>query len=85
MHWSTFALAMHDWDQPAERLLALAPRLGVRLVMPRLGEPVEPAYAEEAAPWWRAVATTGHPAPARQAAEQPAPDTRAPALDWPEA
>jgi L-ascorbate metabolism protein UlaG (beta-lactamase superfamily) len=26
VHWGTFALALHDWDQPAERLLELAPR-----------------------------------------------------------
>ena len=26
VHWGTFALAMHDWDEPAETLLALAPR-----------------------------------------------------------
>jgi hypothetical protein len=30
------------------------------LVMPRLGEPVEPAHAERAEPWWRDVDTVGH-------------------------
>ncbi|HVP87187.1 MAG TPA: MBL fold metallo-hydrolase [Casimicrobiaceae bacterium] len=55
VHWGTFALAMHDWDQPAETLLALAPKRGVQLIMPRLGEPVEPAHAERVTPWWRAV------------------------------
>jgi L-ascorbate metabolism protein UlaG (beta-lactamase superfamily) len=55
VHWGTFSLAMHAWDQPAETLLALAPKRGVQLVMPRLGEPVEPAHAERATPWWRAV------------------------------
>ena len=37
---------MHAWDQPAETLLALGPKAGAQLVMPRLGEPVEPAHAE---------------------------------------
>src|SRR5262249_48858762 len=55
IHWGTFALAMHAWDQPAETLLALGPKRGIQLVMPRLGEPVEPAHAEAASPWWRAV------------------------------
>jgi L-ascorbate metabolism protein UlaG (beta-lactamase superfamily) len=55
VHWGTFALAMHDWDQPAETLLSLAPRYGAQLVMPRLGEPVEPAHAERVTLWWRAV------------------------------
>jgi L-ascorbate metabolism protein UlaG (beta-lactamase superfamily) len=56
VHWGTFSLAMHAWDQPAEALLELAPKAGVQLVMPRLGEPVEPAHAEAATPWWRVVA-----------------------------
>jgi L-ascorbate metabolism protein UlaG (beta-lactamase superfamily) len=58
VHWGTFSLAMHAWDQPAEALLELGPKAGVQLVMPRLGEPVEPAHAEGAKPWWRVVDTT---------------------------
>ena len=45
IHWGTFSLAMHAWDQPAEVLLELGPK-GAQLVMPRLGEPVEPAHAD---------------------------------------
>lgn len=51
VHWGTFNLAMHDWDEPAEVLLARAD--AVPLVMPRLGEAVEPARAEAPKPWWR--------------------------------
>ena len=64
-----------------------AMRERVREVMPRLGEPVEPAYAEDVAPWWRTVPTPGHHAPATQAAEQPVAAAGAPAgraLDWPQ-
>ena len=43
VHWGTFNLAIHAWDEPAETLVRLAPERGVELVMPRLGEPVEPA------------------------------------------
>lgn len=54
VHWGTFALAMHDWDQPAETLLALGPKSGAQLLMPRLGEAVEPAHGRDPTPWWRA-------------------------------
>jgi len=79
VHWGTFSLAMHAWDQPAERLLELGPKAGARLVMPRLGEPVEPAHAEGVEPWWRVVDTT---------AREPEPDTPAAttlpqAMPWP--
>jgi L-ascorbate metabolism protein UlaG (beta-lactamase superfamily) len=56
VHWGTFNLAIHAWDEPAETLLRLAPKSGAQLVMPMLGEPVEPARVESVEPWWRAVA-----------------------------
>ncbi len=73
VHWGTFNLAFHAWDEPAETLLELAPRAGARLVMPLLGEPVEPARFERVEPWWRSVAALERrPAPAAAAAEAPA-------------
>ena len=61
IHWGTFSLAMHAWDQPAEVLFERAPRAGVQLVMPRLGEAVEPAHAAKVMPWWRSVEASGAP------------------------
>lgn len=55
IHWGTFALAMHAWDQPAEVLHELAPKSNVRLLMPRLGQAVEPARGDAVEPWWRGV------------------------------
>jgi L-ascorbate metabolism protein UlaG (beta-lactamase superfamily) len=55
VHWGTFSLAMHAWDEPAETLLARAPALGTHLLMPMLGEAVEPARVRSVTPWWRGV------------------------------
>ena len=56
VHWGTFNLAIHAWDEPAETLVRLAPERGVELVMPRLGEAVEPERAFAVTPWWRSIA-----------------------------
>jgi L-ascorbate metabolism protein UlaG (beta-lactamase superfamily) len=53
VHWGTFSLAMHAWDQPAEYLLANGSKAGAQLIMPRLGEPVEPSHGKRVEPWWR--------------------------------
>ena len=65
VHWGTFNLAIHAWDEPAERLVELAPEKRVQLVMPRLGEAVLPATVERVTPWWRDV--TAEPNRARVA------------------
>ena len=41
--------------QPPETLLSLAPKFGAQLLMPRLGEPAEPAHGGDVVPWWRLV------------------------------
>jgi L-ascorbate metabolism protein UlaG (beta-lactamase superfamily) len=56
VHWGTFNLALHDWDEPAETLLALADESGARILTPRLGSAFEPAHVERSIPWWREVA-----------------------------
>ena len=54
--WGTFNLALHAWDEPAERLLELAPKHSVQLVMPKLGEVTVPSRVEKVEPWWRSIA-----------------------------
>jgi L-ascorbate metabolism protein UlaG (beta-lactamase superfamily) len=61
VHWGTFSLAMHAWDEPAETLLKLAPQQGVHLLMPQLGQPVEPSQVDSVTPWWRGVETADAP------------------------
>ena len=80
VHWGTFSLALHDWDEPPETLLTLAPKQGVQLVMPRLGEPVEPSRVENVTPWWREVdAARG----SKTAAAPPEPMTLPKQMPWP--
>lgn len=81
VHWGTFSLAMHAWDQPAEVLHALAEQQGAPLLMPVLGQPVEPAQVERTDPWWRRVETRAGHTPA---AEPDRPPKNLPkALQWP--
>jgi L-ascorbate metabolism protein UlaG (beta-lactamase superfamily) len=75
VHWGTFSLAMHAWDEPAETLLARAPAFGAPLVMPMLGQAVEPAQVDAVLPWWRGV-------DGRDVAP-PVPQTWPKALPWP--
>jgi len=55
VHWGTFDLALHAWDEPAETLLALAEPAGVRVLTPMLGRPFEPDHVERPHPWWRTL------------------------------
>lgn len=40
VHWGTFNLALHAWDQPIRHLLELAERAGAELLAPMMGETV---------------------------------------------
>jgi L-ascorbate metabolism protein UlaG (beta-lactamase superfamily) len=53
VHWGTFNLALHDWDEPAETLLSLAAEQGARVLTPLLGAPIEPARIDAPSAWWR--------------------------------
>jgi L-ascorbate metabolism protein UlaG (beta-lactamase superfamily) len=78
IHWGTFCLAMHDWDQPAEVLLAHAPALRAPLLLPRLGEPLEPHAPPPPQPWWRAA-----DAPRGRVSVRPARESLPESVSWP--
>ena len=82
VHWGTFALALHDWDEPAETLFALAPKQAARLVMPRLGEAVEPSRVEGVTPWWREVDVRKR-GKLPEVEEAPEPMTLPKSMPWP--
>ena len=54
IHWGTFNLAFHAWDEPAERVVAAVGK-DTRLLMPKPGESIEPATARPVELWWRTV------------------------------
>jgi L-ascorbate metabolism protein UlaG (beta-lactamase superfamily) len=55
VHWGTFTLGIHAWDEPVETMLRLAQQRDVRVLTPRLGRPFEPRHAQPPDPWWRSV------------------------------
>ncbi|MFD7921132.1 MBL fold metallo-hydrolase [Streptomyces sp. NPDC059740] len=56
IHWGTFNLAPHPWAEPAEHTVRAAHEAGATSVVPRVGEPFEPAEPPTVVPWWREVA-----------------------------
>jgi L-ascorbate metabolism protein UlaG (beta-lactamase superfamily) len=79
VHWGTFNLALHAWDQPVETLYALAQKQNLQLVMPRLGEAIEPTLVDTIQPWWRDVETDPAPKPIPVDEESAIPES----MSWP--
>jgi hypothetical protein len=78
IHWGTFNLAVHPWAQPPESVYIHAPARGIPLVMPKLGQPVEPARfdTDTIDPWWRRVGGATLPVTVEPDASHDAP------LEW---
>ncbi|KWE48785.1 hydrolase [Burkholderia ubonensis] len=55
IHNGTFDLAMHRWQEPFERVTALAAARGVELSTPRMGERLTLAAPHRSERWWRSV------------------------------
>jgi L-ascorbate metabolism protein UlaG (beta-lactamase superfamily) len=58
IHWGTFDLALHSWDAPGEELVQFGRARDARLVLPRLGEVIEPLRDEAPVAWWREITGT---------------------------
>ena len=83
IHWGTFSLAMHAWDEPAETLLSLAASRDLPLLLPQPGEAVEPSRAAAPRAWWR---RQGAKPAATAEVPQPLPNEAVPRLrdlPWP--
>ncbi len=53
IHWGTFNLAVHAWDEPIETLFSEAGPGGVDLLLPRIGELARLGEPPPRAAWWR--------------------------------
>lgn len=71
VHWGTFSLALHAWNDPAETLLDLASQRGARILTPRLGAAFEPERLDGPSPWWREVVSKRDRARLAPALEHP--------------
>lgn len=52
VHWGKFALALHDWDEPIERVTKEARRLNVPIVHPMIGQVIDLEKNESTNEWW---------------------------------
>jgi L-ascorbate metabolism protein UlaG (beta-lactamase superfamily) len=52
VHWGTFNLAFHAWNEPAIRALKAAQESGVRITFPKPGEVISSEGPDRLEPWW---------------------------------
>jgi L-ascorbate metabolism protein UlaG (beta-lactamase superfamily) len=55
VHWGKFALALHAWDEPIERVTKEASRLNVPIIHPMIGETVNLDDYGIQKQWWKGI------------------------------
>jgi L-ascorbate metabolism protein UlaG (beta-lactamase superfamily) len=53
IHWATFDLAFHAWNEPVTRLLTAAADQDIRVIIPRPGQRIDAVTDGLADPWWQ--------------------------------
>lgn len=53
IHWGTFNLSLHAWNEPVERILKYAAEMNIKLFLPQPGEPTEVTGDAYNSNWWR--------------------------------
>jgi L-ascorbate metabolism protein UlaG (beta-lactamase superfamily) len=55
VHNGTFALGLHPWREPFDRILALAQKHQVAIVTPKMGERIDIKAPKASEKWWDRV------------------------------
>lgn len=55
VHWGRFCLSDHAWNQPIQRLMRL--KEGIKVTVPKIGEPYEVGSEPKLQEWWRDAAS----------------------------
>ncbi|MBI5547300.1 MAG: MBL fold metallo-hydrolase, partial [Deltaproteobacteria bacterium] len=55
IHWATFNLGIHPWDEPIETLMSAAQAGGVAVLTPKIGERVTLSSPPQPARWWQGL------------------------------
>jgi len=53
MHWGSFSLSSHSWQEPAERISKEAKAKGVNLLTPRVGQTLSIGEEPKTEAWWK--------------------------------
>ena len=54
IHWGTFDLGLHHWQEPIERLIVAAEKADVSILTSRIGETVVPPEHDNSY-WWKGL------------------------------
>jgi len=52
VHWGKFTLAMHAWDDPVKRVLEKARELNMKVLTPKIGQPLILDNSFQSENWW---------------------------------
>lgn len=55
IHWAGFALSVHSWTEPIERVLKEAKKNNVEVLTPKIGELLENFHKFEPNSWWKNI------------------------------
>jgi L-ascorbate metabolism protein UlaG (beta-lactamase superfamily) len=52
VHWGKFTLSMHSWKDPVTRVLAKAEEVNMKVLTPKIGQPITLEDDSQIETWW---------------------------------